>query len=180
MMPKIKVILCLGMPLIQEPRTYVLGNLTSDGVYEQYNLYREDLIRFKKVTTNKIVVMGKNTWKAIESKPLPNRTNVVITSKPDDVIGALTFSSIKEVMDYFKETDELFFIGGAKLIETLQEEYTVDEFILTFVIQYAIGNIKVKLDLTNYEIAESTQTECVNLLTSMLDRCYFTRYTLKN
>ena len=41
----------------------------------------EDIKFFKEKTTNGVVVMGRKTWESIGEKPLPNRCNVVITSK---------------------------------------------------------------------------------------------------
>ena len=41
---------------------------------------KEDLERFKKLTTNNVVVMGRKTWDSLPKKPLPNRTNVVVTN----------------------------------------------------------------------------------------------------
>ena len=48
-------------------------------------LYRlpDDLKRFKKITTGNIVIMGRNTYDSI-GKALPNRENIVITSKDID------------------------------------------------------------------------------------------------
>jgi dihydrofolate reductase len=43
---------------------------------------KEDLQYFKKITTGKSVIMGKNTWKSLYIKPLPNRENIILTSKP--------------------------------------------------------------------------------------------------
>ena len=43
----------------------------------------EDLKRFKKITTDNIVVMGRKTWDSLGSrKPLPNRLNVVVSRCP--------------------------------------------------------------------------------------------------
>jgi dihydrofolate reductase len=39
----------------------------------------EDLARFKQLTTGHIVIMGRKTFDSLEN-PLPNRTNIVITS----------------------------------------------------------------------------------------------------
>ena len=36
-----------------------------------------DLARFKKLTTNQIVVMGRLTYESLPIKPLPNRLNSV-------------------------------------------------------------------------------------------------------
>jgi dihydrofolate reductase len=43
--------------------------------------HKEDLSWFKEHTTNNIVVMGRNTWEdPMMPKPLPNRTNYVVSS----------------------------------------------------------------------------------------------------
>lgn len=39
----------------------------------------EDLKHFKEVTTGQAVIMGRKTWESLGSKPLPNRTNVVVS-----------------------------------------------------------------------------------------------------
>lgn len=41
----------------------------------------EDLQRYRRITMGKVVVMGRKTWESIPEKyrPLPGRTNVVIT-----------------------------------------------------------------------------------------------------
>ena len=41
-----------------------------------------DLPRFKKLTENRVVFMGRNTWESLPVKPLPNRQNFIITSDP--------------------------------------------------------------------------------------------------
>ena len=42
---------------------------------------KEDLKNFKELTSGNIVVMGRNTWDSLPIKPLPNRTNIVLTKK---------------------------------------------------------------------------------------------------
>jgi len=42
----------------------------------------EDLRYFKRVTMGKPIVMGRKTWESI-GRPLPGRTNIVITRRPD-------------------------------------------------------------------------------------------------
>ena len=42
-----------------------------------------DLLKFKKLTNEKIVVMGYATYLSLPKKPLTNRLNIVITSKTD-------------------------------------------------------------------------------------------------
>ncbi len=41
----------------------------------------EDLLRFKKLTTGHTIIMGRKTYESI-GRPLPDRTNIVITRNP--------------------------------------------------------------------------------------------------
>lgn len=41
----------------------------------------EDLKRFKELTSENVVVMGRKTWESLPKKPLPNRTNVIVSSQ---------------------------------------------------------------------------------------------------
>lgn len=77
-----------------------------------------DLKYFKKVTSGKMVVMGKNTFKSLP-KVLPNRKNVVLTF-PDDTedLGdeVEIYHSIPEFLEKYKDyKDEIFIIGGASI-----------------------------------------------------------------
>ena len=38
-----------------------------------------DLRRFKELTTGHPIVMGRKTWESLPIKPLPNRTNIVLS-----------------------------------------------------------------------------------------------------
>ena len=39
-----------------------------------------DLKRFKTLTMGKPVIMGRKTWESLPRKPLPGRTNIVVTT----------------------------------------------------------------------------------------------------
>jgi dihydrofolate reductase len=75
--------------------------------------YSGDLWRFKRLTLNTTVIMGRATWESLWGKPLPNRRNIVITSHP--IEGMKTFSSIPKALD--ASEGEVWFIGGAKIYE---------------------------------------------------------------
>ncbi len=45
----------------------------------------DDLKRFKELTKNSVVIMGRVTYESIGAKPLPNRINIVITKNPESV-----------------------------------------------------------------------------------------------
>ena len=40
---------------------------------------RSDLALFKRLTLGKPVIMGRKTWDSLPSKPLPGRTNIVLS-----------------------------------------------------------------------------------------------------
>jgi dihydrofolate reductase len=96
-----------------------------------------DLPRFKKLTTGKVILMGRKTYESLPVKPLPNRINVVVTKS--DIPGITTISSLPE-KDHMDLSD-VWLIGGAKVIASswhlIEEvhltktftEYTCDAFI---------------------------------------------------
>lgn len=78
-----------------------------------------DLKYFKNLTTGHCIIMGSNTFLSI-GKPLPNRTNIVITNNknPDwKVDGIYIVHSIMEAIEKAKSLndEECFIIGGAKI-----------------------------------------------------------------
>jgi dihydrofolate reductase len=71
-----------------------------------------DLKYFKKLTTGHTIIMGRKTFDSI-GKPLPNRTNVVITrNKQFHVEGIICKHSITEALEDNNSADEVFIIGG--------------------------------------------------------------------
>lgn len=73
-----------------------------------------DLKRFKAITSGKTVVMGRNTWFSLPNRPLPNRTNIVITNiMGEDFDGAKTVYSIDEAVAECPANEESFIMGGA-------------------------------------------------------------------
>lgn len=78
----------------------------------------EDLKRFKKLTSGHVIVMGKKTFESINSKPLPNRTNIIITKDPAfQAPGCIVVHSVEEALSKAKETEkeEIFIIGGGSI-----------------------------------------------------------------
>lgn len=82
----------------------------------------EDLFRFKTITRNNTVVMGRNTWESLEKKPLRNRFNVVVTSESSSYstqndLSNLMFinSSSLESLPQIINEGEIFIIGGEEL-----------------------------------------------------------------
>jgi dihydrofolate reductase len=78
----------------------------------------KDLKHFKELTSGHPIIMGRKTYESI-GKPLPNRTNIVISRKNDWFEeGILIVGSIKEALKFAKKIDEnVFIIGGGTIYE---------------------------------------------------------------
>ena len=76
----------------------------------------EDLKRFKKITSEHTVIMGKNTYYSLPIKPLPKRKNIVISDVPgENISGCEMAYSIEDAMQKADENSENFIIGGASI-----------------------------------------------------------------
>ena len=76
---------------------------------------REDMIHFRTTTSGHPVVMGRKTFDSI-SRPLPKRTNVVITRNTELQIEGCTMAhSLSEAIEMFDSSEEVFIIGGAEI-----------------------------------------------------------------
>ena len=75
----------------------------------------EDLINFKKITSNNPIVMGRKTWESLPKKPLPNRRNIVLSSKNMDAVES--YSSIDLCLKSLTKDNlsDVFIIGGEML-----------------------------------------------------------------
>ena len=74
-----------------------------------------DLPRFKSLTANQVIVMGKNTWLSLPKKPLPSRLNFVVSSSLLDLPnGALLIKDLT----LFKHYKNAWLIGGASLVNS--------------------------------------------------------------
>jgi len=79
-----------------------------------------DLKHFRRLTTGHAVVMGRKNHESI-GKPLPERTNIVVTRNRDyRAAGCLIAHSVDEALRLAKNDPEIFVIGGADIFrETL-------------------------------------------------------------
>lgn len=76
---------------------------------------REDMIHFRTTTSGHPVVMGRKTYDSI-GRPLPKRTNVVITRDTNLAIeGCTVVHSLDEAVAMFDKSEEVFIIGGAQI-----------------------------------------------------------------
>jgi dihydrofolate reductase/thymidylate synthase len=108
-----------------------------------------DLQHFARITKDTLgqpdkvnaVIMGRKTWESIPDKfrPLPGRTNVVVTSNPHlsvppEVVTATSLEDAWDQLSGFENLGRIFVIGGAQLYhEALTKNY-VHKIILTEVL----------------------------------------------
>lgn len=80
-----------------------------------------DMKFFKETTIGKVVIMGRKTLESFpKQKPLPNRTNIVL-SRNNEIDGCIVVNSIDELLIKIKnyDDDDLFVIGGGQIYKEL-------------------------------------------------------------
>jgi len=77
---------------------------------------RDDLKRFKALTSGHHIIMGRKTFESFP-KPLPNRTHVVITRQKDYKVpdGVVVVNSLKEAITVSQSDQQPYIIGGGEI-----------------------------------------------------------------
>lgn len=97
------------------PRLGAIWAQTIDGVIGRDGVMPwhvpEDLQHFQEVTTGKPVIMGRRTWESLPDtyKPLPGRTNIVVSRSVDTVEardGAIWVSSLDAALEVAHKAQE--------------------------------------------------------------------------
>jgi dihydrofolate reductase len=81
----------------------------------------EDMKRFRELTTGHTVVMGASTWLSDMPKPLPNRRNCVLSTTLVDH-RCEVYSNITSLMMDIQQDEQVFVIGGAKVLWALRPQ----------------------------------------------------------
>jgi dihydrofolate reductase len=68
------------------------NGLSKDGIIPWHS--KKDLKFFMNMTKNNVVIMGRNTYFSLPKRPLKDRLNIILTSKP------LEFAS-EEFIEYY-------------------------------------------------------------------------------
>jgi dihydrofolate reductase len=140
----------------------------------------KDMKFFRETTLNHVVCMGENTLLSFpNSKPLKNRTNIVLSQDPthnyEGVINVHSFEDFLRAMKEREISDTVFVIGGASIYR--QTLPYVDQVLLTKV--NADGGAEVFF----VNLDENPDFECVDEGTPIMDgdlEIRFTTYKNKN
>ena len=94
---------------------------------------------FRRHTLGKPIIMGRRTFESFGSKPLPERTNIVITRDADyQAPGAVVVHSIDAALQAAGAVEEVMIIGGASFYEQMLPR--AQRLYLTFVHASIIGD----------------------------------------
>lgn len=110
---------------LREPLVGMIWAQAANGVIGRNNTMpwhlREDFEHFRSLTSGHPVIMGRRTWESLpaKSRPLPGRTNIVITSDPGWAAGgALRAHSLTDALGIAYRQDgaeQIWIIGGGRV-----------------------------------------------------------------
>ena len=112
----------------------------------------EDLKRFKELTLNYPVIMGRKTFESI-GKPLSNRLNIVISNNDNfSSKGIIKMNSLTNALKYIHQ-EEVFIIGGAQIYE--QSIYLADKLYITRIFDtFEADTYFPKIDLKYWKLEQ--------------------------
>lgn len=121
--------------------------------------YPKDMAFFKSSTKNHYVIMGRRNYDSIPKKyrPLPHRTNVIVTRQTDLVAeGCLIVNSLEEAIEIAKNDrqDEVFIIGGGQIYTQALNDGLVNKMYLTHIDKDYHGDAFFpEFDLNNWTVS---------------------------
>ncbi len=93
---------------------------------------KSELTHFRSVTSGHTILMGRNTYDSIGG-PLPNRTNIIITSRPleSNAPNLEVHHNLRDVLNKYTDDTTLFIVGGAQIYQSTMP--FADEIILSII-----------------------------------------------
>jgi dihydrofolate reductase len=97
-----------------------------------------DMKFFKEQTSGQTIITGRKNYESIPEKfrPLPNRTNIVVTrDKNFQALGATVVYNLEDAIEKSKSSgaEKCFIIGGGQIYKESLEKNLVDEMLITHV-----------------------------------------------
>ncbi|MBE0650007.1 MAG: dihydrofolate reductase [Bacteroidales bacterium] len=118
-----------------------------------------DLKRFKKLTTGHTIVMGNNTFQSLPVRPLPQRTNIVMTRNKDlTTDSCIMVHSVEEALEKMDPEGENFVIGGGNIYTEFFP--LAQKLYITKVREFFTGDTFFpEISLDEWELVESLQVD---------------------
>lgn len=139
-----------------------------------------DLAHFKKLTRGGNVIMGRKTFESIGSRPLPERENIVISSRPTGVKKVLTAMNLQSALALSRYPT--FIIGGARVYRDALKMPEIDTIYATEV-DAAFSDADTffpKLDMTVWQEVSRTHHPADEANAYAFDFVTYKRETLLN
>lgn len=147
----------------------------------------EDLRRFRLITLNQIVIMGRKTYDSLPFKNgLPNRINVVITRDKKgyvDIPGKLYFISMDDLDDLImkiKQDKRVFVIGGNEIYKALFSRCELIYLTLIYRPGSVIDNDSVIFDCDLTQEKFINVYESGNFVKNNLEYEFYTYFRVRN
>lgn len=105
----------------------------------------EDMKYFKEITMGKPCVMGRKTWDSLPEKfkPLPGRTNIVISRSLKENKDFFVFDSVEKSLEKaISICDEVCIIGGGEIYKYCIDKNLVDKVVASEIKNYLDINAK--------------------------------------
>jgi dihydrofolate reductase len=115
-----------------------------------------DFKRFKSLTTNHHIIMGRKTFESFP-KPLPNRVHVVITRQKDyNPEGCIVVDSIEKAIAVCPENEDSYIIGGGEIYNLGMEHADILE-ITKVHHRFDADAYFPEIDKTDWQLVESEE-----------------------
>ena len=118
---------------------------------------REDLKHFKELTMGGIVIMGRATWESLPKRPLPGRTNIVVTRNGEfDSPGAFKADSIEKAIE-MAGNSEIYIIGGESIYRSALPHATCLELTRIFANDPEADKFFPEFSPTEWELTKESE-----------------------
>ena len=111
----------------------------------------EDLIRFRDITRDNVIVMGRKTFESFQNGPLKDRIHIVLTRKPEISTYCNVFfvntENLQETIEHYVKagSKKIFVIGGKEIYDLLIE--LCETVHITLVDMDPLGDVVFSYDL---------------------------------
>lgn len=134
----------------------------------------EDLLYFKNITKDNIIIMGRKTFDSLPNGPLKNRIHIVITNQTmrnTDQVFYINFEDSFEFVKHLKYiTDKKIFIIGGSTIYKQYFEYC-NKFHISLIHNDQDGDVSFPFTLNDFENEKFHKTHYESL-TSIKNICF--------
>lgn len=167
---------CAGVFLPEITLAHVVATSSNFVIGNEHNqmpwghALKQDLKRFRDLTTNHIVIMGRKTYQtmyeSLGGKPLPNRLSIVITRDPKQIPAhenVIAVESVEEAIrvsrgQLHKYPSEVFVVGGGEIFSKTYDK--IDNLYLTLIQKDIDGAVSYPtVDFSKYEVLHKEERE---------------------